>query len=104
MCNRCLYKKSVIKLNTDKYPSENVFTIKSSFDGKQYICKTCHSKCVQDKTPCQAIVNNLFVDDVPYDLDCLRKLEQILIAQRIVFEKNCSDAKRTTKKNQRCYM
>ena len=87
VCNRSLYKKSIMKVNTNKYPSEQVFTIKSSFDGKTYICKTCHSKCVQGKTPCQAIVNNLFVDDVPYDLECLRKLEQILIAQRIVFEK-----------------
>ena len=32
-------------------------------------------------------VNNLFVDDIPAELDQLKKLEQIIIAQRIVFEK-----------------
>ena len=88
VCNRSLYKKSVMKVNTNKYPdSEHVFTVKLSFDGEKYICKTCHAKSVQGKTPCQAIVNNLFVDEVSCELECLRKLEQILIAQRIVFEK-----------------
>jgi hypothetical protein len=76
-----------MKFNTNKYKSQHVFTIKESFDGKEYICKTCHSKCVKDIIPCQAIVSNLFVDDIPSELECLRKLEQILIAQRIVFEK-----------------
>ena len=37
--------------------------------------------------PCQAVVNNLYVDDVPNDLDVLSKLEQILVAKRIVFQK-----------------
>ena len=32
---------------------------------------------------CQAVVNNLYVDD----LEVLSKLEQILVAKRIVFEK-----------------
>ena len=53
-----------------------------SFDGKLYICNTCHSKAIQGKVPCQATVNNnLYVDDVPTEL------EQIMIARRIVFEK-----------------
>ena len=54
---------------------------------KKYICKTCHSKAIQGRLPCQAIVNNLNVDDVPTELGNLKKLEQILIAQRIIFEK-----------------
>lgn len=32
-------------------------------------------------------MNNLNVDDVPTELGNLKKLEQILIAQRIIFEK-----------------
>lgn len=64
-----------------------MFTIKVSFDGKEYICKTCHSKSANGKIPSQAIINNLFVDEVPSELECLQKLEHILIAQRIVFEK-----------------
>ena len=51
------------------------------------MCKTCHSKCMQGSIPCQAVVNNLYVDDVPNDLEVLSKLEQILVAKRIVFEK-----------------
>ena len=58
-----------------------------SFDGIEYICKTCHSKAIQGSLPCQAIINNLYVDDIPTELEELKKLEQIIIAQRIVFEK-----------------
>lgn len=32
-------------------------------------------------------MNNLNVDDVPIELGNLKKIEQIIIAQRIVFEK-----------------
>jgi hypothetical protein len=72
---------------TTTYPSQNIFNIQISFDGKVYICKTCHSKAIQGRLPCQAIVNNLYVDDIPTELEALKKLEQILIARRIVFEK-----------------
>ena len=65
----------------------NLFTDIKSFDQKQYICKTCHSKVLKGKTPCQAVCNEMYVDDVPNELLCLEKLEQILIAQRIIFEK-----------------
>ena len=87
VCNRTLNRKSVIKLITSSYPSQDIFKIQSSFDGREYICKTCHSNAVKGRLPCQAIVNNLYVDDVPTDLENLQKLEQIIIAQRIVFEK-----------------
>ena len=87
VCNRALYKKSVLKLIANNYPCQDIFSIQTSFDGKQYICKTCHSKAIKDRLPCQALVNNLYVDDVPTQLESLKKLEQIIIAQRIVFEK-----------------
>ena len=57
------------------------------FDSKEYICKTCHAKLLKGRQPCQAVVNNLFIDETPTELAALEKLEQILIAQRIVFEK-----------------
>ena len=41
----------------------------------------------QGKVPCQAVINNMYVDDTPVELASLEKLEQILIAQIIVFEK-----------------
>ena len=55
VCNRTLYKKSVLKLNTSSYPSQDIFKIQSSYDGKEYICKTCHSKAIQGRLPCQAV-------------------------------------------------
>ena len=39
------------------------------------------------KLPCRAVVNNMYVDEIPTELSSLEKLEQIRIAQRIVFEK-----------------
>jgi hypothetical protein len=50
----------------------------SSFDSKEYICKTCHAKLLKGRQPCQAVVNNLFIDDTPTELAALEKLEQIL--------------------------
>ena len=75
-----------MKLIATRYPSLHLFDVQMSFDGKLYISKTCHSKGIQGKVPCQATVNNnyLCVDDVPPELESLKKLEQIIIAQRIV--------------------
>ena len=53
----------------------------------EYICKTCHSKLLKQQVPCQAVYNNMQVDEVPPELSVLKKLEQILIAKRIVFQK-----------------
>ena len=39
------------------------------------------------KLPCQAVVNNMYMDEIPTELSSLEKLEQIRIAQRIVLEK-----------------
>ncbi|RMX43161.1 hypothetical protein pdam_00009737 [Pocillopora damicornis] len=63
--NGCCYKtrkhskKSVLKLNRTSYPSQDIFNILLSFDGKECICKTCHSKVNQGSLPCQATVHNL---------------------------------------------
>ena len=88
--NRTLYQKSALKLNTSSYPSQDILKIQSLYDGKEYICKTCHSEAIQGRLPCQAIVNNLNVDDIPTELGNLKKLEQTLIVHSTsytVFEK-----------------
>ena len=87
VCNRLLYRRSVVMFCANKYLCQEFFTVQTSFDGRQYICKSCQSKVKVDKVPCQAVVNNMYVDEVPRELAVLEKLEQILIAQRIVFEK-----------------
>ena len=74
-------------MNTSSYPSPDILKIQSSYDGKEYICKTCHSKPMQGRIPCQAIVNSLNVDNVPNDLGNLKKLKQIIIAQGFVLAK-----------------
>ena len=86
VCNQILYKKSVITCLNKKYPCQTYFNIQQSFDGKQYVWNTCHSKVIKGKLPCQAIVN-MYVDGIPTELSSLEKLEQIRIAQQIVFEK-----------------
>ena len=47
----------------------------------------CHSKIIKGKVSCQAMNNDMFVDDIPTELSSLEKLDQILIAQRIGFGK-----------------
>ena len=43
---------------------------------------------IKGELPCQAVVNNMYVvDETPTQLAPLRKLERLLIAQRIVFQK-----------------
>ena len=77
----------MIQLKKNKYSIQHLFTEKRSFDNIEYICKTCNSKLSKGQVPCQAVYNKLMVDEIPIELRCLQKLEQILIAQRIVFEK-----------------
>ena len=46
------------------------------------------------KVPCQAVYNDMFVDDIPTELSTLEKLEQILIPQlKNCFQENSSYAK-----------
>jgi hypothetical protein len=37
---------------------------------------SCHAKLLKDQQPCQAVVNNLFVDETPTGLAALEKLEK----------------------------
>ena len=88
VCHRLLYRKTVfiLKSESDKYSLKHLFTGKKSFDNKQYICRTCDTRLSKGKVPCQAVYNNLQIDEIPQELLVLEKLEQILIAKRIVFE------------------
>ena len=87
VCNRILYRKSVVVLVKSKYNIQHLLTDTNSFDGKEYICRTCHLKVSKGNVPCQAAYNNFHLDEVRPELSALEKLEQILIAQRIVVEK-----------------
>ena len=67
VCNRLLYRKTVLEFKKDKYKTNScLFTSVTSFNGNVYICKTCDVTIKKkNKTPCQAVYNNLAVDDVP---------------------------------------
>ena len=56
----------------NKYPCQ-------TFDGKEYICKKCYSKVIKGELPCQAVVNNMYVDETPTQLASLEKQEHVLI-------------------------
>ena len=85
-CNRCLYLHSVKKFIANKYkfPIEIHCNIVQSFDGFYYICKTCDTKLLKKKIPCQSVSNKLEVFQLPSDLKNVGRLERILIARRIL--------------------
>ena len=86
ICNRCLYRRSVLKLDETKYQHmRNIFTNTLSFDKVKYICQTCESKLKKSKMPCQAVSNKLELFDLPNNLKSLRKLERVLVS--ILFKK-----------------
>ena len=61
VCNRLLYRKTVLEFKKDNYNSSScLFTSVASFNGNMYICNTCHVTIKKkNKTPCQAVYNNL---------------------------------------------
>ena len=88
VCHRLLYRNSVVTLcSLMAYELRHIITDKLSFDNEKYICKTCHNKLKKNKIPCQAVFNKLQVFDDSEELKALNKLETILIAQRLCFQK-----------------
>ena len=89
VCNRMLYKISVKICSKEKYPVRihDIFTGIISYDNKEYICNTCHNKMKKGNIPCQAVCNEMELEEIPPELKCLKKLESILISKRISFQK-----------------
>ena len=90
ICNRCLYFSNVIKFDLEKYDGEfanKLNTNVTSFDGNNYICKTCDSHTRKLKVPGQAFVNGLVVEKIPKELDCLNTLELVLTSKVLFLKK-----------------
>ena len=90
VCNRCLYRKSVLKFNETKHDvnfESFCYEKVDSYDGCQYICKTCDTKLKKKKIPCQAVWNKLQLFQFPDHTPCLNKLERVIIGKRILFSK-----------------
>ena len=88
-CERGHYEGSTVLYNPDKYQIkvEDHTSLKATYNSKHYICKTCHTKLKNNKTPCQAVWNKLKVDPLPGVLESLHKLEKAIICKRILFSK-----------------
>ena len=88
-CNRCHYMRSIVQFKEERYnlQEDDVFTDVLSFDGKKYICHTCHKKLMKGNIPDQAVFNKLQVHRLPFELMDVRKLEKAIIARRFLFKK-----------------
>ena len=89
VCNRCLYKKTVVKFK-DSYnnpDSSFYFSHVQSFDGCEYVCQTCHLKLKAKKNqiPCQAVCNKNKVFCLHHGLSDINRL--VLVAKRLLFKK-----------------
>ena len=89
ICNRCLFKRYVVRFDFNSYSSlvKELVHLVSSYDVRLYICITCHNKVKKDSVPCQAVSNKLAVELLPNEFRDLRRLERVLVAKRILFEK-----------------
>ena len=89
ICNRCLFKTYIVRFDFNSYSSlvKELVHLVSSYDGRLYICITCHITVKKDNVPCQAISNKLAVELLPNEFRDLRRLERVLVAKRILFKK-----------------
>ena len=58
-----------------------------SFDGNFYVCSTFHNTLRKKKFPCQAVSNQMLIQVMPEQSSHLKRLERILVSQRILFKK-----------------
>ena len=93
-CNRMMYRMSALELKEDAYTKtrpnivSNVLRFRrTSAQGKEWICRTCHVTLKDGKLPNMSKANNLGLDEIPDVLKDLNPLELRLLSQRIPFMK-----------------
>ena len=116
ICNRCLYKTSIVRFDLNRYSSlvKELLHLVSSYDGRLYICRACHNKVKKINIPCQTVSNKLVVqllpnefrnlrrlvvELLPNEFRNLRRLERILVEMRMLFKK-VSYAERSVAKSE----
>ena len=91
-----MYRKSVIPCNKANYTKASADVVKKvfsadlsyiSFDGKQWVCRTCDRTLKRGNMPLQAKANGLQLCQVPPELSNLNALELRLICLRVPFMK-----------------
>ena len=87
--SRCLYKRYIVRFDFSSYSSlvKKLLHLVSSYDGRLYICRTCHNKVEKSNVHCQAVSNKLAVELLPYEFRDLGRLERDLVAKRILLKK-----------------
>ena len=58
-----------------------------NFYGKVYTCKTCHLQVSKSQEPCQALTNNLYLNEITEAIKVLNKLEMSLLCKMLLFQK-----------------
>ena len=89
VCNRSLYKRSVIQFHEDQFEHliSDMYTSAVSFDEEKYICKTCARKIRAKHVPYQAVINKLQITNLQNQFCDIRILEKILVSKRLLFKK-----------------
>ena len=87
--HRSLYQRSVRLFKYEKYHilTADLHHPVKSFDEKFYICQTCHEHLYKNDIPCQAVCNKMALDPIPDELRDLKKLERVLISNRLLCQK-----------------
>ena len=96
VCNRCLYKKSVISFKIEHYVDVNAvpFSLVVSYGGRSCICGTC-DKTAKNCIPCQVVCNKLCqvvcnklgITFLSKEFESIYGLERVLVSRRILFKK-----------------
>ena len=58
-----------------------------SHHGNYYISKTCDKALQNNRMPCQAVANKLFVEDLSKQSQGINRTERLLASRRILFKK-----------------
>ncbi len=99
VCHRARFKEQVVLCHRNKYASTEV--VQKCFTGKyihrcsadcndsskyhnkkkkEWICHTCHRHLLKGNMPPQAVINHLWLDDIPEELRILNALEMHLVS------------------------
>ena len=99
ICNWTLYKKSVLKLNTTSYPSQDILTYYRHLMEESISVRVVTWKLIEAVFYVEQQLRNLFVDDIPIELEDLKKTRTNNDSPAHCIWKNNYKAKRKTKEN-----
>ena len=100
VCNRCLYARSVMEFQFNKYNLDlTIIIYKVTKNDTTYICNTYHSYLKKSHIPAQAVCNKFQIFEAPVEIKNLNRLERILIARRIFYSKKLQLCQKVSSQN-----